>query len=100
MFNAKNLRKISLIYGAITLIIFMFGFFDIQWRGASLINNMPNIEIQALAPIKTILVNLVGQDYGQLINNIVCLNLVWYIIVVFPVWCWNFVRRAIHLDEM
>lgn len=100
MFNSKNLRKINLLFGALTIIIFIFGFFDIQWRGSSLINSVPNIEIQVFAPIKTIIVNLVGQDYGQLINNIICLNIIWYVIVVFPVWCWNLIKGVSGFDKI
>lgn len=92
MFNSKNIRKINFLFSALTIIIFIFGFFDIQWRGSSIVNNMPNIEIQALLPVKTIIVNLVGQDYGQLINNVLALNIIWYVIYVFPMWCWNFVK--------
>lgn len=99
MFNSKNIRKINFLFSALTIIIFIFGFFDIQWRGASLVNSMPNIEIQALLPIKTIIVNLVGQDYGQLINNILAINIIWYVIYVFPMWCWNFVKGVFNLEK-
>ena len=99
MFNSKNIRKINFLFSALTIIIFIFGFFDIQWRGASIVNNMPNIEIQALLPVKTIIVNLVGQDYGQLINNVLALNIIWYVIYVFPMWCWNFVKGCFNLEK-
>lgn len=99
MFNSKNIRKINFLFSALTIIIFIFGFFDIQWRGASLVNNMPNIEIQALLPVKTIIVNLVGNDYGQLINNVLALNIIWYVIYVFPMWCWNFVKGCLNLEK-
>lgn len=98
MFNGKNLRKINLLVAGLSVLVFMFAFFDIQWRGATIVNTVPNIEITALAPVKAILVNLVGNQYGQLINNILCLNIVWYVIVVFPVWIWNWVREVIHID--
>ena len=99
MFNSKNIRKINLLFSALTIIIFIFGFFDVQWRGATIVNNMPNIEIQALLPVKTIIVNLVGQDYGQLINNVLALNIIWYVIYVFPMWCWNFVKGCFNLEK-
>ena len=99
MFNSKNIRKINFLFSALTIIIFIFGFFDIQWRGASIVNNMPNIEIQALLPVKTIIVNLVGNDYGQLINNVLALNIIWYVIYVFPMWCWNFVKGCFNLEK-
>ena len=99
MFNSKNIRKINFLFSALTIIIFIFGFFDIQWQCASIVNNMPNIEIQALLPVKTIIVNLVGQDYGQLINNVLALNIIWYVIYVFPMWCWNFVKGCFDLEK-
>lgn len=99
MFNSKNIRKINFLFSALTIIIFIFGFFDIQWRGATIVNNMPNIEIQALLPVKTIIVNLVGQDYGQLINNVLALNIIWYVIYVFPMWCWNFVKGCFDIGK-
>lgn len=99
MFNSKNIRKINFLFSALTIIIFLFGFFDVQWRGASLVNNMPNIEIQALLPVKMIIVNLVGQDYGQLINNVLALNIIWYVIYVFPMWCWNFVKGCFDIGK-
>lgn len=99
MFNSKNIRKINFLFSALTIIIFIFGFFDIQWRGSSIVNNMPNIEIQALLPVKTIIVNLVGNDYGQLINNVLALNIIWYVIYVFPMWCWNFVKGCFNLEK-
>ena len=92
MFNKRNLKKINLIFGVLTIIIFMFGFFDIQWRGSSLVNNLPNIDIMAFAPIKTLLINLIGNDYGVLISNVLQLNVIWYVFLVWPVWCWDFVR--------
>lgn len=99
MFNSKNLRKINLIFGALTMALFIFAFFDVQWRGSSLVNNVIDIEILALAPIKSILINLVGQDYGQLINNILALNIIWYVVIVFPIWCWDFVRRLLPYEK-
>ena len=99
MFNSKNIRKINFLFSALTIIIFIFGFFDVQWRGVTIVNNLPNIEIQALLPVKTIIVNLVGQDYGQLINNVLALNIIWYVIYVFPMWCWNFVKGCFNLEK-
>jgi len=94
MFNKRNLTKINLLFGALSIMVFVFGFFDIQWRGASLVNNIPDIDIIAFAPIKSLLVNLVGQDYGALISNILQLNIIWYVFLVWPVWCWNFVKEC------
>ena len=99
MFNSKNISKINFLFSALTIIIFILGVFDVQWRGAALVNNMPNIEIQALMPVKTIIVNLVGNDYGQLINNVLALNIIWYVIYVFPMWCWNFVKGCFNLEK-
>lgn len=94
MFNKRNLTKINLLFGALSIMVFVFGFFDIQWRGASLVNNIPDIDILAFAPIKSMLVNLVGQDYGSLISNILQLNIIWYVFLVWPVWCFNFVKEC------
>lgn len=94
MFNKRNLTKINLLFGALSIMVFVFGFFDIQWRGASLVNNIPDIDILAFAPIKSMLVDLVGQDYGALISNILQLNIIWYIFLVWPVWCFNFVKEC------
>lgn len=92
MFSKNNIKKASYLFGALTIIIFLFGFFDIQWRGYSLVNNLPSIEIQLLQPIRTIILDFIGQDYTNLLMNIISLNLCWYVFVVFPIWCWHFVR--------
>lgn len=94
MFNKRNLTKINLLFGALSIMVFVFGFFDIQWRGASLVNNIPDIDILAFAPIKSMLIDLVGQDYGALISNILQLNIIWYVFLVWPVWCFNFVKEC------
>lgn len=95
MFNKRNLTKINFIFGALSIIIFLFEFFNIQWRGQTLVNSMVDIDILAFAPIKTTLINLVGQEYGVLISNILQLNIVWYVFLVFPCWCWYFIRGCL-----
>lgn len=98
MFTKSNFKKISFLIGALSIIIFMFQFFGVQWRGEALVTIAPNIELTALAPVKSLLVSLIGNDYGQLINNILCINIIWYVFVGFPVWLWYWVKEAGHLD--
>lgn len=97
MFNKNNLKKINFLFGLVTMLVFLFGFFNIQFQGATIVNNIPNIELTILNPIKSIIVDLVGTDYGQLITNILSLNIAWYVVVVFPVWCWYFIRGCFNL---
>lgn len=94
MFSKKYFTKISFIIGIVSVLVYMFAFFAVQWRGATLVNLAPNIEITALAPVKAILVGLVGNDFGQLFNNIICINIVWYVVVGFPVWCFHWIKEV------
>lgn len=98
MFNKKNLTKISFILGVISIIFYMAYAFGLSWRGSPLITNTINIDISILNPIKTQILNLLGNDYGLMLYNIVCLNLGWYFFVVFPVWLINLIKGVLYRD--
>ena len=95
MFSKTNFKKISYWLAIMSIIIFLFGFFGISFRGDLIVTNVIDINIPILAPLKNIIVDFCGSDYGQLIYNIVCLNLVWYVVVGFPVWVYNLVKGVL-----
>ena len=98
MFTKSNFKKISYWLAILSIVLFLFGFFGVSFRGNLIVTNVININIPLLAPLKTIIVNLCGSDYGQLIYNIVCVNLVWYVVVGFPVWVYHLIKGVLVHD--
>lgn len=95
MFNKKNLVKMNLFIGLLSIAFYMSYVFGLSWRGSPLITSVINIDIAILNPIKTQVLSFLGNDYGLLIYNILCLNLGWYIFVVFPVWVYNLIKGVL-----
>lgn len=98
MFNKKNLTKISLFIGLFSVALYMSYAFGLSWRGSDIVTNTINIDISILNPIKTQIMNLLGNDYGLMLFNIICLNIGWYFFVVFPVWLCNIIKEVIYRD--
>lgn len=99
MFNKKNLRKMNFIIGALSIILVLLSMFDFQWRGASLVNAIPSVEISVLTPLKTEIVNLLGNDFGNSLFLILSINLAWYVCVVLPVYLFIFVKELIEIEK-
>lgn len=98
MFNKRNLVKISFFIAIFSIALYMAYAFDLQWRGSPLVNNTIDINIAILSPIKTQILDLLGQDFGNLLFNVICLNLGWYMFVVFPVWLINLIKGVFFND--
>lgn len=99
MFNKKNLRKMNFIIGSLSIILVLLSMFDFQWRGASLVNAIPNVEIALLTPLKTEIVNLLGNDFGNSLFLILSINLAWYVCVVLPVYLFIFVKELLSIEK-
>lgn len=95
MFNKRNLTKISLFIGLFSVALYMSYAFGLSWRGSALVTNTINIDISILNPIKTQIMNLLGNDYGLMLYNIICLNLGWYVFVVFPCWVYHLIKGVL-----
>lgn len=69
--------------------------FGLSWRGSALVTNTINIDISILNPIKTQILGFLGNDYGLMLYNIICLNLGWYVFVVFPCWVYHLIKGVL-----
>ena len=99
MFNKKNLVKMSLFIGVLSVAFYMAYAFGLSWRGQPLITNVIDINITILSPIKTQILDFLGNDYGSLLYNIICLNLGWYIFVVFPCWVYHLIKGVLVYER-
>jgi len=96
MFNEKNLKKISLIFAILSILIYCFAFFGISWRGDGIVTaQIQNIDIVVLRPLRDTLIDFVGSDYGYLFSNILQLNIIFYLYAVYPVWLINVVKKGV-----
>ena len=95
MFNKRNLTKISLFIGLFSVALYMSYAFGLSWRGSALVTNTINIDISILNPIKTQILSFLGNDYGLMLYNIICLNLGWYVFVVFPCWVYHLIKGVL-----
>lgn len=99
MFNKKNLRKMNFIIGSLSIIFVLLSMFDFQWRGSSLVNAIPSIEISVLTPLKIEIVNLLGNELGNSLFLILSINIAWYVCVVFPIYLFIFVKELISIEK-
>lgn len=99
MFNEKNLRKLNLFVAIFSILICFSSYLGFRWwDGTTILSiSLPELNITALNPIKSLLFDIIGYDLSIVFGNILCINIVWYMYVVFPVWCWSFVRRCLQL---
>lgn len=95
MINKKNFVKILWLYSALSIILVLFSIFQVQYDGLSIANSQV-FSISLLNPIYDIINTNCSANLALLINNILTLNIGFYVFVCLPFGLYNWISDILH----
>lgn len=91
MLEKSSLKKLNYLFTALSILFLLIGFFALKFDNIS-ISSIPTIEISLLNPIYNIINDLCSNDLAILINNLLTINIAYYVFIVLPFSLFNFVK--------
>lgn len=91
----NNLRKLYFIFNLILIFLVLFNTFNVQWRGATIVNTLINVDIPLLNPIETTLNNVFSSDLVNLLLPLLYSNIAYLVIIQIPLGLMSWVKELL-----